>query len=172
MSDAAGADLPRTRTVTWEDPVRGATAASSMSGLDYLRAIVAGEIPRPPVGLLLGIQTTTIDPGRAVFSLDTGEHLYNPFGGVHGGVLATLLDSALGCAVHSTLPAGVTSTTVDLTVTYLRPATGDTGRLTCVAEVVHSGRKIATSQGRVVDDEGKIYATGATTCLLLRRPIR
>jgi uncharacterized protein (TIGR00369 family) len=162
----------RTRTVTWEDPLQGAAAAQSMSGLDYLRAIHAGDIPRPPLGVLLGIQTTSIDPARAVFTLEVGEHLYNPFGGVHGGVLATVLDSAMGSAIHSTLPAGVASTTVDLNVTYLRPAGPDTGRLACEAEVIHAGRKIATARGQVIDDDGRIYATGTTTYLILRRPIR
>ena len=160
-------DGARTRTVTWEDPMQAAAAARGMSGLDYLRAIIAGDIPRPPLGVLLGIQITAIDPGRATFSLHTGEHLYNPFGGVHGGVLATMLDSAMGCAIQSKLPAGVASTTVDLNISYLRPATRDTGVLTCQAQVIHSGRKIATARGQVTDEERRIYATGTTTCLVL-----
>jgi uncharacterized protein (TIGR00369 family) len=168
---SAGTSVARTRTVTWEDPLEGAAAATSMSGLDYLRGIISGDIARPPLGELLGIRITSIDPGRAVFSLDTGEHLYNPFGGVHGGVLATVLDSALGCAVQSTLAAGVASTTVDLNVTFVRPATRDTGRLTCEAEIIHSGRKISTARGHVVDDERRIYATGTTTCLILGQPV-
>lgn len=138
-----------------------------MGGLEYLRAIASGDVPRPPLGLLLGMQTTSIEPGRAVFTLDTGEHLYNPFGGLHGGVLATLLDSALGCAIHATLPQGTASTTVDLNVTFLRTADRDTGRLNCEAEVIHSGRKVATARGQVICADGRIYATGTTTCLIL-----
>jgi uncharacterized protein (TIGR00369 family) len=147
----------------------GASAAATMDGLDYLRAIGSGEVPPPPIALLLGMEVPHIDPGRAVFTLEAGEHLYNPIGSVHGGVLATLLDSALGCAVHSTLPAGVGYTTIDLNVTYLRPATRDSGRLTCEAELIHSGRKVATSRAQIVDDDGRLYATATTTCLILRR---
>src|SRR2546425_8727525 len=100
------AEPDRTRTVSWEDPLIGASAAPGMSGLDYLRAIAAGDLPPPPIALLLGMDLAHIETGHAVFELEVGEHLYNPIGSVHGGVLATLMDSALGCAVHSTLPAG------------------------------------------------------------------
>jgi uncharacterized protein (TIGR00369 family) len=157
----------RSRTVSWEDPMIGATAATSMDGLDYLRAIATGELPAPPIALLLGMDVSKIDPGRAVFTLDPGEHLYNPIGSVHGGALATLLDSALGCAVHSKLAAGTAYTTVDLAVTYLRPVSRDTGRLTCDAEVVHLGRKVATGRAQVTDAAGRLYATATTTCLIL-----
>ncbi len=158
----------RTRTVSWADPMIGAAAATSMSGLEYLRAIGAGEIPPPPVALLLGMDISRVGPGHAVFKMEAGEHLYNPIGSVHGGILATLLDSALGCAVHTRLPAGVAYTTVDLAVTYLRPATRDTGRLTCEAEVVHAGRKIATARGQITDDSGRRYATATATCLIFQ----
>ena len=158
----------RSRTVTWEDPLIGAGAAQSMTGLEYLRAIGSGAIPPPPIAVLLGMEAPQVEAGRAVFALQPGEHLYNPIGSVHGGVLATLLDSALGCAVHSTLPAGVGYTTVDLTITYLRPVTKDTGRLLCESEVVHSGRKIATARAQIVDATGRLYATGTTTCLILQ----
>jgi uncharacterized protein (TIGR00369 family) len=158
----------RVRTVSWADPMIGAAAAASMAGLDYLRAIGAGDLPPPPVALLLGMDAPQVDPGHAVFTMEPGEHLYNPIGSVHGGILATLLDSALGCAVHSKLPAGVGYTTVDLAVTYLRPVTRDTGRLTCDAETIHTGRKIATARARIVDDEGRLYATATATCLIFR----
>jgi uncharacterized protein (TIGR00369 family) len=169
MSDTpdTAREAERVRTVRWDDPMIGATAAVSMSGLDYLRAIASGEIPPPPIAVLLGFGLERVDTGRATFTVESGEHLYNPIGSVHGGVLATLLDSALGCAVHSTLPAGVGYTTVDLNVTYLRPATKDTGRLTCESEIVHSGRKIGTARAQIVDDDGRLYATGTTTCVIL-----
>lgn len=159
----------RTRTVTWADPMIGAEAAMSLSGLDYLRAIADGDIPPPPVATLLGMEIAHVDPGRAVFALEPGEHLYNPIGSVHGGMLTTLLDSALGCAVHSTLEAGVAYTTVDLSVTFLRPVTRETGRLICEADVVHAGRKIATARAQIVDGEGRLYATATTTCVILGR---
>jgi uncharacterized protein (TIGR00369 family) len=173
MSDSGAAatttaTTERIRTVTWDDPVIPATAAMTMQGIDFLRGIASGEVPSPPVALLLGIDIVRVDAGSAVFVIDPGEHLYNPIGSVHGGTLATLADSALGCAVHSMLPAGVGYTTVDLNVTYLRPATRDSGPLTCEAEVVHSGRKIATARAQIVDNNGRLYATATTTCLILR----
>lgn len=165
----ATAEGVRSRTVTWEDPMIGATAALGKSGLDYLRGIGSGEVPPPPIALLLGMEAPHVEPGRAVFELPVGEHLYNPIGSVHGGVLATLLDSALGCAVHSVLPAGVGYTTVDLSVTYLRPVTRDTGRLRCEAETIHVGTKIATARAQIVDPAGRVCATATTTCLILRQ---
>lgn len=157
----------RTRTVTWQDPMIGAAAALGMSGLEYLRAIGAGQIPPPPIALLLGMEAPAVEHGRATFALQPAEHLYNPIGSVHGGVLATLLDSALGCAVHSTLPAGVGYTSVDLNVTFLRPVTRETGRLRCEAEVIHAGRSIATARAEIVNEAGKRFATGTTTCMIL-----
>jgi uncharacterized protein (TIGR00369 family) len=163
------AEAVRSRTVTWEDPMIGAEAALSLSGLDYLRSIADGDIPPPPVATLLGMELAHVETGRAVFTLEPGEHLYNPIGSVHGGMLTTLLDSALGCAVHSTLDAGVAYTTVDLSVTFLRPVTRETGRLICEADVIHTGRKIATARAQIVDGDGRVYATATTTCIILSR---
>jgi uncharacterized protein (TIGR00369 family) len=164
-------EAERVRTVSWDDPMIGAAAAASMNGLDYLRAIGTGELPPPPVALLLGMDAPRVEPGHAVFTLEPGEHLYNPIGSVHGGILATLLDSALGCAVHSKLAAGVAYTTIDLAVTYLRPVTRDTGRLTCEADVIHAGRTIATARALIVDNEDRRYATATATCLLSQHEI-
>jgi uncharacterized protein (TIGR00369 family) len=166
-SAASATTEGRARTVTWDDPMIGATAAMSMPGLDYLKAISARELPPPPVAVLLGMDVIEVAPGRAVFTLQPGEHLYNPIGSVHGGMLATLLDSALGCAVHSKLDVGTGYTTVDLTVTYLRAVTRDTGVLTCASELIHLGRKVATARAQIVDDDGRLYATGTTTCLIM-----
>lgn len=162
-------EAERTRTVSWEDPMIGATAALGVSGLDYLRAIGAGDIPPPPIALLLGMDRPHVEAGRTVFEMQIGEHLYNPIGSVHGGVLATLLDSALGCAVHSLLPAGVGYATVDLSVTYLRPVTRETGRLRCEAEVIHAGRTVATARAQILDPAERLCATATTTCLILRQ---
>ena len=160
--------IERSRTVTWEDPMIGAMSALVMTGLEYLQGIGNGDIPPPPIALLLGFERPHVEEGRAVFELPVGEHLYNPIGSVHGGVLATLLDSALGCAVHSTLPAGVGYTTVDLNTTYLRPVTRDSGVLRCEAETIHVGRKVATARAQIFDGAGKLCATATTTCLILR----
>jgi uncharacterized protein (TIGR00369 family) len=162
MSDA------RTRTVSWQDPMIGAEAARGMSGLDYLGAIIRGEVPAPPLALLLGITIVAAEAGRTAFTVEPGEHHYNPIGVVHGGLIATLLDSALGSAVHSTLPAGSGYTTLELKANFVRAVTRATPRLRCEGEAIHVGGRIATSQARVLDAEGKLYAHGTSTCLLLR----
>jgi len=156
------------RTVTWEDPMIGARAASSMSGLDYLRAIAGGDIPPPPIALLLDMSIVEVEPGRAVFALEPGEYQFNPIGSVHGGVLTTLLDSAMGCAVHTMLPAGSGYTTLELKVNFLRRVTTETRRLRCVGSVIHLGRAVATAEARVVDGEGRLVAHATTTCLVMR----
>src|SRR5215213_1268158 len=117
----------RTLTVSWDDPAELAARAGSSSGLEFLRAIVAGELPKAPIQELLGFSLDEAEEGRVVFSLEPGEQHYNPIGSVHGGVAATLLDSAMGAAVHTTLPPGVGYTTVEMKVSLLRPITLDTG---------------------------------------------
>lgn len=160
-------DAPaRTRTVSWEDPVEAFKSGAGLSGMDYITALMEGRIPPPPVALLLGMGPVELAEGRAVFTLEPGEHLYNPIGSVHGGILATLLDSALGCAIHTTLPAGTGYTTLELKVNFLRAVTRDTGTLRCEGEVIHVGRTVATASARVTDAEGRLYAHGTTTCLI------
>jgi uncharacterized protein (TIGR00369 family) len=148
----------------------GAAAASTMAGLEYLRAIQRGEYPPPPLAELLGFRLAEVERGRAVFELEPAEYHYNPIGTVHGGVAATLLDSVMGCAVHSTLAAGVGYTSVDLHVHFVRPLTADTGRVRCEGAVVHAGSRMATAEGRLVGADSKLYAHGTATCLLLDRP--
>jgi uncharacterized protein (TIGR00369 family) len=158
----------RTRTLTWQDPLPAAAAGAEMSGIDYMRAIVAGEIPPPPIAMTMRMGPIEIEEGRAVFEGEPGEEHYNPIGVVHGGYAATLLDSALGCSVHTTLPAGVGYTSLGLEVKYVRPITRDTGRVICEAEVVYRGRRQATSEARLTaDGSGKLLAHGAATCMLL-----
>lgn len=157
----------RTRKVSWDDPAISAAAAGRSSGLEFISAIADGLVPAPPVGHLIGMRPVEVEAGRVVFALEAGEHLYNPIGGVHGGILSTLLDSAIGCAVHTTLPAGTGYTTVELKVNFVRPVTVATGLLRCEGTVIHAGRKIATGEGRVVGADGKLYAHGTATCLLV-----
>jgi uncharacterized protein (TIGR00369 family) len=159
----------RTRTYTWTDPTESAGAAATMSGLEFLRAISAGELPRPPIAETIGFAGLEVDEGRVVFHATPAEYHYNPIGTVHGGFAATLLDSALGCAVHTMLPAGVGYTTVELKVNLVRPITATTGPVSCEANVIHVGSRVATAEGRLVDARGKLYAHGTTTCLVLRR---
>lgn len=168
MSEAVSGQ--RTRTVTWRDPREGLAAAKRLSGLEYLRAIIRGELPGAPISALMGFGPVEVEEGRAVFAVEPGEHHYNPIGTVHGGLAATVLDSALACAVHSTLPAGSGYTTLELHVNLVRPITHDTGRLTCTGEVVHVGGRVATAQAKLTDASGKLYAHGTTTCMLFRPP--
>ena len=157
----------RSRTVTWEDPLIGARAAVSMSGLEYMRAIARGEVPPPPIAPLLGMSIVEVEPGRAVFELDPAEYQFNPIGSVHGGVLTTLLDSAMGCAVHAMLPAGSGYTTLELKVSFLRRVTTETGRLRCEGSVIHLGRTVATAEARILDAGGRLVAHATTTCLVI-----
>ncbi len=158
----------RTRTFTWDDPMRSAEAARTMSGIDFLRAMVNGEIPVPPMAMTLDFQLLEVEPGRAVFGCEPAEFHYNPIGVVHGGLASTILDSAMGCAIHSTLPAGTGYTTIELHVNLLRPLTRDIGLVRCEAEVIHLGRQVATAQGRLLDANGKLYAHGTTTCMIFQ----
>jgi uncharacterized protein (TIGR00369 family) len=158
----------RTRTISWEDPRALAEAGQGLSGLEYLQKIVAGELPHPPIGALMNFNLTELSEGRAVFTVEPAEYHYNPIGVVHGGLAATLLDSAMGCAVHSTLPAGGGYTTLEIKVNYIRPLTAETGRVRCEAKVIHVGGRTASAEGRVVDESGKLYAHGTTTCIIFR----
>lgn len=139
----------------------------ALSGLEFIRAIAAGEIPPPTMAVTMRMEPTEVEAGRVVFSGRPGEEHYNPLGSVHGGYAATLLDSALGCAVQTTLAAGVGYATASLEIKYLRPITRDTGRVVAEARVVHSGRTQATAEAELTDEAGRILATATTTCLVL-----
>ncbi|HYE15640.1 MAG TPA: PaaI family thioesterase [Pyrinomonadaceae bacterium] len=161
-------NIERTLTLRWEDPQALAEAGRGLPGLEYLRRIAAGELPRPPIGALLNFALVEVNEGRAVFAAEPAECHYNPIGVVHGGLAATLLDSAMGCAVHSALPAGAGYTTLEIKVNFVRAMTVRTGPVRCEAALVHLGGRTATAEGRIVDAEGKLYAHGTTTCLVFR----
>jgi uncharacterized protein (TIGR00369 family) len=162
------AEKNRTRTFEWDDPGITAEAARRLSGLEVLRAIVAGEIPPAPMARLTGAFLTEVERGRAVFELDPAEWMYNPIGAVHGGIAATLLDSAMGCAVHSILDAGIGYTTTDLQVRYVRGMSLDTGRVRAEASVVHAGRRLVTAQGQITAvRSGKLIAHATTACMIV-----
>jgi uncharacterized protein (TIGR00369 family) len=116
----------------------------------------------------MNFQIAELSEGRAVFTVEPAEYHYNPIGVVHGGLAATLLDSAMGCAVHSTLPAGVGYTTLEIKVNYIRAMTAETGLVRCEAQVIHVGGRTATAEGRVIDSSGKLYAHATTTCMIFR----
>jgi uncharacterized protein (TIGR00369 family) len=161
-------ETTRTRTLTWQDPVSAAAAGSELSGIEYMLAILDGKIPPPPIAVTLRMAVVDIGDGEATFEGLPGEEHFNPIGVVHGGYAATLLDSAMGCAVHTTLPAGVGYTTLSLETKFVRPIGRDTGIVRAEANVVHRGRRQATTGGRLVAAEtGKLLAHGTGTCLIL-----
>jgi uncharacterized protein (TIGR00369 family) len=141
-----------------------------LSGIEYFRKMMAGELPPPAMLELLGIRLVEVDAGRVVFSATADERFYNGTGVAHGGFAATLLDTALGCAINSTMPVGKRFTTLELKVNLTRPLTKEVGPLRCEAKVVHVGGRTATSEGRIVDAKGKLYAHGTTTCIVVEPP--
>jgi uncharacterized protein (TIGR00369 family) len=156
--------------MAWEDPLASAEAGLQMAGLEYMSAVVRGDVGRPPIATLLGMEVVEVADGRALFALEPSERHYNPIGVVHGGIAATILDSAMGCAVHTTLPAGWTYGSLDLSARYVRPITAETGRILCEGVVVHRGKATATTEGRVwAEDGGKLLAHGTGSALL--RPL-
>ncbi len=140
----------------------------TMTGLEILSLIAANPDTFKGIGALLGMQVDEVSHGRAVFSVETQAAFANPLGAVHGGICATLLDSAMGCAVHSTLEAGVGYSTLELGINYIRSVPTDGGRLTATGTTIHVGRTTATAEGRVVDEQGRLVAHGTTTCIIQR----
>jgi uncharacterized protein (TIGR00369 family) len=159
----------RSRTYTWEDPMALRDAGAGLSGLDYLKAVFERRLPPPPIAQTLDFTGAEVEEGRAVFVGQPAEFLYNPIGVVHGGFALTILDSAMGCAVHSVLAAGEGYTSLETSVNFVRPITLETGRVRCEGKVLHRGGRIATAEGRLVaESTGKLLAHGTTTCLVFR----
>ncbi|MCX4616143.1 PaaI family thioesterase [Streptomyces mirabilis] len=158
--------MGRSRTYDWEDPAVSATAVGQYSGLDFLREVQAGRLPAAPIAATLGMTFEEVEHGRVVFALVPGEEHYNPIGSVHGGVYATLLDSAAGCAVQSVLPEGMGYTSLDLNVKFLRPVTVDTGKVRAVGTVLNSGRRTALAQAELFDSGNRLLAHTTSSCLL------
>ena len=144
-----------------------AETRQSMSGIDFFRKLLAGELPPPPMLQLLNIRLVEVDEGRVVFAAEAEERFYNGTGVAHGGFACTLLDTALGCAINTLMPAGRRFTTLELKVNLTRPLTLQVGTLRCEAKVVHVGGRTATSEGRITDRNGKLYAHGTTTCIVV-----
>jgi uncharacterized protein (TIGR00369 family) len=146
-----------------------ARLAPHYDGRSFLEAIRSGALPPAPIAELLGFSLREVDRGRVVVGLEPKDTHYNPIGMVHGGVTATLLDTAMGCALHSTLPAGVGYSTVDISVRYLRPITVGTGPVIAIGTVVHQGRRTATAEARLIDGAmGQLFATATSTLLVVR----
>jgi uncharacterized protein (TIGR00369 family) len=158
---------PTSKTVEWYDPMITAAVVSSMSGLEFLRAIMEGELPPPPIASLLGFRPSKVELGQVVFEGTPDESVYNPIGTVHGGLVCTLADTVAACAVHSTLPAGVRYTSIDLNVSYTRPVTKDSGSLRAIGTVVKPGRRVAFANAEIIDAAGKVVATATSSCLVM-----
>ncbi len=156
----------RTREVTWTDPMPPLASLRAIPGLTFLQGMVDGVIPGPPIASLLGFDIVSVAPGTAEFRLEPKEYHFNPLGLVHGGVLCTLLDTVVGCAVHTTLEAGWGYTSIDLNVTYLRPVTLKTGMLTAVGTVTKAGRRVSFASGEIRDAAGAVIATGTSSLLM------
>jgi uncharacterized protein (TIGR00369 family) len=162
--------IDRSRTYSWEDPIGPRDGLAGLSGLEFLKSILERNLPHPPMAVTLDFAVTEVAEGRAVFVGQPAEFHYNPIGVVHGGYAMTLLDSAMGCAVHSTLAAGEGYTTLETSVNFVRPITLETGRVRCEATVLHRGGRVATAEGRLIaENTGKLLAHGTTTCLVMKR---
>ena len=157
----------RTRTYTWEDPLALHGAVAGLSGLDVMRKMAAGELPQPPIADTLGFRLVEAERGRAVFECEPQKFHYNPIGTVHAGLASTLLDSAMGCAFVTTLDQLVGWTTLELKANFTRALTVDTGAVRCTGSVVHPGRRVATTEARIEDAQGRLCAHGTSTILVL-----
>ncbi len=158
---------PRSKTVTWFDPLATAARGAELPGRAYLQAIADGELPPPPIASLLAFRITAVGDGEAAFAVTPDESAYNPLGLVHGGLVCTLLDSVVGCAVHTTLPAGTGYTSIELKVSYLRPIHADTGEIHACGRVTKPGRRVAFADGEVRDGAGKLLATASSSLLVI-----
>jgi uncharacterized protein (TIGR00369 family) len=157
------------RTVSWQDPMATLAAASGRPGIDVLRDISSGVLPPPPIAALLGFELMVVEPGYAELTLDPAEFHYSPNGSVHGGVYATLLDSAAGCAVQSLLPPGTSYTSLDLNIKFLRRLTLETGTVRAIGTVTHFGKQTALVEARLLNGADRLFATATSSCLVIRQ---
>lgn len=160
----------RSRTVTWYDPAHVADGMAGRSGLEFIQAMIDGELPGPPIGYLMSMRIASIAAGAVVFTCTPDESVYNPIGAVHGGLACTLLDTVMGCAVHTTLPVGVGYTSIEISVRYLRPLFADGREITATGRVVKPGRRVSVAEGEIRDADGRLMATGVTSCLVFPLP--
>jgi uncharacterized protein (TIGR00369 family) len=166
-SQTASWGPPRNKTITWFDPMVTAASIAQLSGRDALQAVAEGKVAPPPIAEHFGFQIVRVADGEVEFTCAPDESAYNPIGVVHGGLVCTLLDTVIGCAVHSSLPAGVAYTSIELKVNYLRPVHGDRGLLSARGWLTKPGRRVAFAEGEVRDPDGKLLATASGTCLIM-----
>jgi uncharacterized protein (TIGR00369 family) len=156
----------RSRSYEWSDPLGQAEWVRSRSGAEFLEAWQRGDVT-PPIAATLDFSLASFGDGRAEIVCTPGEFHFNPLGMVHGGLIATLLDTATACAVHTRLDAGTGYATLGLSVDYLRPVTIDTGPIRCIGSVVSMGRRVAVADGRIIDGADRLLARGSATCLII-----
>ena len=157
----------RTKALDYVDPGPHIASAFALSGREQLQAIIDGDVPPPPIASHVGLGFVSVADGDVVLTAEPDDSHYNPIGTVHGGFAATVLDSACGCAAHSTLPAGVGYTSLDLTLSFLRPISGETGTVTAHGWVMRRGRRAAFVAADLRDAEGRVLATATSTCLVI-----
>jgi uncharacterized protein (TIGR00369 family) len=157
----------RTRTYSWDDPFALRDAMTARSGLELMQAMVAGEIPPPPIANTLGFRLAEAERGHAVFECEPAEYHYNPIGIVHAGLAMTLMDSAMGLAFVTTLDEPVGWTTLEVKANFTRALTADSGLVRCTGSVIHGGRRVATTEARLEDARGRLCAHGTSTILVL-----
>jgi uncharacterized protein (TIGR00369 family) len=162
---------PRSRSVSWHDPLITAAGALQRSGLETMEAIRDGVLPPPPIAMLMQFDIRALEEGRVEFGCTLDESVYNPIGVVHGGLVCTLLDTVAGCAVHTTLPQGFAYTSIELKVNYLRAVHASSGPLTAIGRVVKPGRRVAFAEGEVIDAQGRTLATASSSLLVFPIPV-
>jgi uncharacterized protein (TIGR00369 family) len=160
----------RERTYTWTDPHLTADASRTMSGLEFIRGLRDGTVSPAPIAALVGLSIADVEAGRVVMRLTPAEYHYNPIGTMHGGILATLLDSVMGCAVHTKLPEGLGYTSLEIKVNYVRAVTIASGELSAEGNAIHVGRRSAVAEAKVLDAKGRLCAVASTTCLVFDLP--
>jgi uncharacterized protein (TIGR00369 family) len=157
----------RTRTYSWDDPFALRDAMAGTAGLELMQLMAAGELPPPPIAQTLGFRLVEAERGRAVFECEPAEYHYNPIGVVHAGLAMTLMDSAMGLAFVTTLDEPVGWTTLEVKSNFTRALTIETGLVRCTGSVIHLGRRVATTEARIEDVQGRLYAHGTSTILIL-----
>jgi len=162
--------MERKRTYEWSDPIASALKAKTMSGLEYLQAIFQGKIPPPPIMATIDTIPVSIEFGSVAFSFEPKEYHYNPIGTVHGGIITTVLDSAMGCSLQSTLPQGFSYTTLELKINFIKAVSFKSGKMNSAGRIIHSGKSTALVEADLRDESGTLYAHGVSTCLIFKTP--
>lgn len=158
----------RERRYSWENPLEGVELSKTLSGFEYLSAIKNGEVPASPLINTLDFSLGELEKGKVSFWFEPQEFHYNPNGSVHGGVITSILDSAMGCTLHSLLPKGMVYTTLELKINFLKRVHTKSGVLTATGNMIHLGNSTALVEASLTDSEGKKYAYGVSTCMLLK----